>query len=148
MSGVCAPPSPKSVAVELGACQVQGGRASTRSPEDSVRQFTPRLPHPEAQASRLSRGHVVLPRATPRRARAVHHLLCPPPLLESQASLDRSSSGRQSLPSRLDGQSLVLQRCSLQWARDSVKAGTGAKQARILPLTHVCTHTQAVHACA
>lgn len=139
-------PPPQVRGRRAGGVLGAGVRASTRSPEDSVRQFTPRLPNPEAQASHLSQGHAVLPRATPRSARAIHHLLRPLPLLESQASLDRSSSGRQSLPSRLDGQSLVPQRCSLQWARDSVKAGMGAKQARILPLTHVCTHAQPVHA--
>ena len=142
MSGICAVPGPQVHSRRAGGVSAGGGgRASTRSPEDSVRQFTPRLPSPEAQASRLSQGRAVLPGATPRSARAIRHLPRPPPLLQSQASLDRSSSGRRSLPSRLNGQSLVLRRRALQWARDSAKARTGAKQTRILPLTRVHTHT-------
>lgn len=142
------PPGLKSTDAELGACWVEGGACVHQEPRGQCPSVHPAPPTPEAHASRLSQGRAVLPGATPRSARAIRHLPRPPPLLQSQASLDRSSSRRQSLPSRLNGQSLVLRRRALQWARDSVKARTGAKQARILPLTRVHTRTTRACVCA
>ena len=66
MSGVCAAPGPQVRGQRAGSMSGGGCHASTRSPEDSVHQFTLRLPSPEAQASRLSPGPCSPPRGHPR----------------------------------------------------------------------------------
>lgn len=144
MSGVCAAPGPRVRSRRAGSMSGGGCCASTRSPEDSIRQFTLRLPSPEAQASRLSPGPCGPPRGHPRERPCRPSPAAPPrPCWSPRPALTAAPPGAKACPRwPITGSPETF--TAVGQGQCQSRDGSDADQN---PASHTCVHTH-THQCA